>query len=208
MFLVEAKTLFVEALLATFSSAYPDDRFKDLWVSIEYPDKEANYPGIWVDFQATQPVRSMGINHEEYTDPLDPDNKAYPITRYSFAGVMSMTVVAMTSLERDTLTDEVAKIVAFGKEHETYAEFHAQMENNDLINIRMNFDEINIGGSSETPGTPWATDDIIYEATVSVNLEGDFAYLPALGTLVLLSQIVVIPYTIPPGDPTSPGGWM
>lgn len=172
MFLVNTKTLLIEALRETFDASYPTQQFRDIWVSMEYPIEEANYPGIWVDFIPTQPLQIAGINHTEWSDPgLGGGRRKNG--RWRFAGQFALTCVAMTSLQRDRLVDEVVQLLAFGQETDSTARFRSMLEGNDLIALSCQWDTFGLGGKAETPGTPWGTDDVVYEMTVSFDCQGE-----------------------------------
>ncbi len=62
MYLVSLKTLLVESLKGTFTQSYPEPDFRSLHVTLEYPTKQAEYPGIWVDYEpAGARRRALGI---------------------------------------------------------------------------------------------------------------------------------------------------
>lgn len=204
MFLTAAKTLFIEATKRTFDADYPDKDLRTAHVSMEYPTLEAHYPGIWVDFTPTVDLQVAGIGHREFTDP-GPSGGVREVTRWRFAGILSLTVAALTSLQRDRMCDELVKVMAFGQQHAARAEFRNYIENNDLIAMQMQWDKFSLTGKSEAPGTPWGTDDIIYEITITVDCQGEIVSDASDFTLVPLSAVVMAPRPDeapppPPGD--------
>jgi hypothetical protein len=202
MFLQAVNTLLMEALQNTFDAEYPTADFRGLWVSMEYPADRANYPGIWVDFETTADLQIAGIGHTEYTVPEGRFNVRRKTTRWRFAGMATFTVAAMTSLERARLADELVRVLAFGSEDPATSDFRSYIEHNDLIATQMQWDKFSLNGKAETPGTPWGTDDVIYEITVTVDCQGEFISDGTSGTLVPLSAIVItdtVDDTIPAG---------
>lgn len=197
MFLTHAKTLLVRATKGVFDQDYPEADFRGLWVSMEYPAEEANYPGIWVGFTPTAPLQVAGIGHREYTDPAA-DGTVRALTKWRFAGVATFTIAALTSLERDRLLDAMVQVIAFGLDNPATAEFKQTLDLNDLIGVQMNWDQFQITGLDENQGTPWGTDEVIYEGTVGVDCQGEFASSATSGTLVPLSGITVAEYA--PGE--------
>ncbi len=133
---------------------------------------------------------------------LDDDGDLRVGTRFKFEGTASFTIVALTSLERDRFYDEVIRVLAFGNENPYTNQFRQVLEDNDLIAVNAKFDEISVGGNASAPGTPWGTDEIIYETTVSLDLVGEFVADPVAQALVLLSAIIVTPVV----DLTTPTG--
>ncbi len=184
-YLRNLKTTLVEALRRTFNATYPDERLRKLLVSIEYPVKAQDYPSIWVDFDSSAPLRTAGIAHQE----MDEDDNA--ILRWRFEGDASYTIVAMSSLERDRIFDELVRVLAFSRAHDYLSPFRDFVETNDFIAMNMNFDEIEIHGTAAAPGTPWDTDEVIYEVTVSMHLIGEFVTDIGTGNLVRLSKIII-----------------
>jgi hypothetical protein len=202
MFMVPLLTLLVESLNRTFDADYPTERFRGLWVSLEYPAAQSNYPGIWVDFQPSTDMQSAGIGHMEFTAPAG-DGTVHSFTRWRYAGMVQLTCVALTSLERATLLDEVIKTVAFGLENPGRAEFIRHMESNDLVACNLQRDKIDLTTKGEAQGTPWGTDEVIYEQTIAIDCEGEFVSDGATGSLIPLSAITF--YELSPGDPPPPG---
>lgn len=196
-FLVPLKTLLVEAWQKTFDGEYIEEDFRGLHVSIEYPARKQDYPGIWVDFTPTG-IEIAGVSHVEYEEGVDFEGFR-PHTRWVYDGTAEFTIATMTSLERDRLFDEMTRVLAFGREDESTAEFRAYIEDNEFVACNMDFDQFSVQGMAATPGTPWQTDDIIYEVTISTRCFGEFVSDSKSLTLVPLSAIVVQPQG--PGDP-------
>jgi hypothetical protein len=199
VFIYPLKTAIIEALTATFDANYPEANFRQVAVSLEYPMAKEAYPGIWVDFTPTQPVQSAGINHVEYI--RDEDGGIRRTTKFRYAGTIQMTCVALTSLERDRLIDEVLKVLAFGLLNPDRAVFRQTLIANDLVACDPQWDKFAIGGKDESQGTPWGTNEVVYEQTASMDCTGDFYPDPDALVLVPLSKIEVFPYvegTTPP----------
>ncbi len=207
MYLAELKTLLVVALRDVFDTNYPEADFRETHVGIEWPDEEAHYPAIWVDFEPTGPLEIAGVDHHEvHTDPITGD--LHQGTRWRFKGLATYTIVALKSLERDRLFDELVKTLAFGTENPERAGFRRMIEDNDLIACNFSFDRITQSGTAASPGTPWGTDEIVYEVTLSMECVGEFVSDDAAGALIALSEIVTYPYTELEGDPRPGVGWV
>jgi hypothetical protein len=199
MYITPVKTILTEALKQTFDASYPEPDFRNVHIDIEYPVDEQDYPSIWIDYEDTQDLTRAGVAHIETVDPvLHTSRPAF--TRMRFQGYISMTVVAMTSLERDRLFDEVVRVVAFGNEDATLGRFRSYINNNDLIAFNIDTDRIQPRGSAAAPGTPWSTDELMYERTLNVGMIGEFIPDLATGTLVNISKIVMIPTVDTTGD--------
>lgn len=211
MFLAETKASFVKGLRDTFDANYPEADFQGLRVSAEYPVGEQDYPGIWVDFNVVS-LRRAGIAHEEYvevTDPVTLATSTHAVQRFRFTGTTQLTVVALTSLERERLFDEVVKVVAFGSTNDTErGALRDYIENGDLVAMSVDWDEFSVGGMAAVPGTPWGTDEIIYEATITIETIGEFISDPSTASLASLSAVTTFPYKEGDPDPTEGGGWV
>lgn len=198
MYLVPLKTLLTDAMRRTFDGDYLNEQFRDLHVSIEFPDDRQHYPGLWVDYEPSGELERMGIGHYEY----DGSTTGRRYTRWKFQGHATYTIAALTSLERDLLYDEVVRVMAFGNEAESTSEFRAYIESNDLIACNFDFDQIDTRGSAASPGTPWGTDEIIYEITVAMEVIGEFVSDSMSATLLPLSAIETLAFTLREGDPS------
>lgn len=211
MYIHPLKTLLIEALQGTFDSQYPVQEWQGLRIGMEYPVDVQNYPSVWVDYDDTQPLMKASIRHEETTDP-DTGNPTAPFTRWRFAGYISLTAVALTSLQRDRVFDELVAVVATSIEDPLRGRFAATIANNDLIAANIQTDKLQPRGAAAAPGTPWSTDELIYERTLNIEIIGEFYALPGTSTLVNLSKILITPSqditgaTTPDGNPvTVPG---
>lgn len=188
-YLTLLKTLNVQALKAVLNDTYPTADFRGVHVSIEYPVDKVNYPGIWVDYTDSGDLLVAGVDHKEYVQAIAGDSSGgyEPYTRWKYSGYVSYTVAALTSTERDRLYDELVRIFAFGSLNPLLATFRNTIESNPFIAANMNFDKISPQGNAATPGTPWGTDEIIYERTINMEIIGEFISDNTAGTLAALS---------------------
>jgi hypothetical protein len=192
VYVAPLKTLLNEALHTTFDVSYPVPEFRGVHIGLEYPVDAQGYPSVWIDFEDTQPVLRAGIGHLEYVNPNDGTTPVAPFTRWRFQGYVSLTAVALTSLERDRLYDELVRVVAFSNEDGIVGRFKSTIASNDLIAATLNTDKIEGRGNSAVPGTPWGTDEIMYEKSLNLELIGEFVPDPVAGVLVNLSRITMI----------------
>lgn len=206
MYLVPLKTLLVEAVKNQFGTAYPEADFRSIHVSIEYPVDPQEVPSVWVDYDDTAPLQIAGVHHREFSEP-GPDGARRRFTRWKFAGTISFTVVALSSLERDRLYDELIRVIAFDSTTDDVGQFRAYIENNDLIALNINFDTIAVRGNAAAPGTPWGTDEMMYERSIQLDCLGEFTSAGATEALVALSEIRVYERSNdePDDHPDTPG---
>lgn len=202
--MTELKASMVKAARNTFDADYPPDpanadiSFANLWVDIEFPVERQHYPSMWVDFDPTKELQIAGIDHREYTDD------GHLVLRWRFEGHVTYTILALTSLERDRLFDEMVKVIAFGRDNPDLSTFRSYIESNPLIATDFDWDQIGVTGTAATPGTPWGTDEMIYETTIQMEVVGEFVSDPATAVLVPLSAISLIPYSDREADPGFP----
>lgn len=199
----------------TFDSDYVEPDFRNIKVSIEFPVASADYPSIWVGFDPEGQLEIVGVGHEE--SDADPDaGSVRRYTRWSFQGHATFTAVALSSLERDRLHDEIVRVIAFGTEVPQTSEFRSRIESNEFLAVNCDFDQIAVLALTQSPGTPWNTDDMIYEVTISIECFGEFVSDGFTQTLVRLSEIALMPYAAGDPDPVPPPdgsddaseGWM
>lgn len=152
---------------------------------------QADYPGIWVNYDDTDELTIAGIGHTEYVEVGD---ALVPVTRWRFAGTVTLTAAALSSLERDRLFDEMVKVLAFARYKESISEFRNIVEGNDLVAMNANFDKLRPSGDNAAPGTPWNTDEMIYEKSISLDLIGEFVSEPDTLIPVPLRLIKVFGY--------------
>jgi len=184
MYMRVLKTALVEALRRTFSADYDVPLLRDLHVSLEYPIHEQEYPSIWVTYEDAAPLSIAGVAHVE----TDTEGRRY--TRWAFQGYATLTIAALSSQELDTIYDEVVRVIAFSRENEYRSTFRNHVEANDLVAMNMDFDTIEPRGFAAAPGTPWGSDEIIYERGMALQIIGEFVSNPFDGDLVPLSKVI------------------
>ncbi|WP_281711851.1 hypothetical protein [Dermacoccus nishinomiyaensis] len=200
MFLQRTKTAFVDALRAVFTETYPEREFRDLSISIEYPIERESYPTIWVNFTPMGQIQGAGVGHEEITlgQTKSPDGSVDHLmkrhTRFTFEGVVTFTVVALTSREKDALFDQMQRVLMAGTESRLTRAFRDRLESSTFIAITPTYENVDVSGDSASPGSPWGGEsDVIYEISLSMHTFGEFYVDPEASEIVELSRIVVHP---------------
>lgn len=192
MYITRVKALGIEALQAAFDNQYPVAEFRGLRASLEYPVQSVDLPQVWVRYSDTNPLRQSGVAHVEDVHPVS-GGRVPPYTRWRFEGSWEFVVVALSSVERDRLYDELIATIAWSGFDTVRGRFRSYLEHNDLIDLTLRTDEIESTGESAEPGTPWGTDEVLYERTLNVDMIGDFVPDPQTGVIVPLSKIQVVP---------------
>jgi hypothetical protein len=205
LYLTVLKAAVVEALDATFTSEYPNPDFRSVYSSIEYPVDKANYPGIWVQYEDDAELSVAGIGHIE--SAIVPAASGVPAqfeqwTRWRFFGTVTLTIVALSSLERDRLYDEVVRTFAFAKQNPLLSPFRTKIEQNDFVAMNANFDDLRPFGDNAGPGTPWNTEEILYEKSISFNLQGEFTGDVSSTDYIQLAKVEIQSYVEGQSEPT------
>lgn len=207
MYRVALKTAVVEALASVFTDSHPNLDFRGNnkpLVSIEYPMLESHYPALWVQYADDSEITIAGIGHTEQV--VDEANEVVgTASRWKFAGAVTITVAALSSQERDRLFDEVVRIFVGARFNPALSSFRQRIESNDLVAINANFDDIEPFGDASPMGTPWGTDEIIYEVSLRFDVIGEFVTDILLTELVPLSQVKFIDYVEGSPEPDWPG---
>jgi hypothetical protein len=137
-------------------------------IDMEYPIQKESYPGIWVQFSFSEIVQA-GIGHE--------------VREFQFKGRVTLTIVALTSLERDRLADAVITMLAFSrppemvitnpsKDTKQFRQLIASLAENPYVSLTINHDQIVPGGQAMTTGVPWDEEIPGYEDTYSFDILG------------------------------------
>lgn len=154
-------------------------------IDMEYPVKEEKYPGIWVQF-SYRDLKPQSINRDPfYTE----EDQTYRL--WSFSGTVTMTLVGLTSLERDRMSDSLIRMFAFNELHSSNNDFWKSLKSQDLLRLSINRDQLRPGGQTTNIGTPWDSDQLVYEDSYSFELQGEFASDIVTADLVRLREIIV-----------------
>lgn len=198
--------VWVEALRAVFD----DNPRLPLTVTTEFPMKETEYPALWVNLALQGDVRNVGIGHVEHVEGSAP-GLVQEAFRWQFGGMIEITLGAMGNLERYRMLDEVMRTLAVARmDQNAEGVLRSHVERNGLVGQNVVWESVTVGGFAESPGTPWGTDDVVYECTLTIEIEGEFLVLPGTGDLVPLTSVVLTPMLPeePAGSPPGSDGWV
>jgi hypothetical protein len=150
-------------------------------------------PSVWVDFE-TALLHIAGIDYTET------DLAGNLVTRWRFEGHASFTVVALSNNERDLIYDQLVSLVAFSAQSEEPGPFRQAVEQGSLIAAQWSFDTVEARGQGAAPGTPWGTDEVVYEQGMAIQVVGEFVSSPVTRALVDLREIRVLAQPLIPGS--------
>lgn len=172
-------------------------------VDLEYPVAVEQYPGIWVQFSLTK-LQQSGIGHEWVED----DGSV--IRQWYQDGAVQLTIVALTSIERDRIADMLISYFAFSRpsaDAPTMSPLYRELAENPYVSMTVNSDQLSPGGQSVTIGTPWDPDRLAYEDNYRFTLHGEFqSVLPPNGEPVRLRAVRVATKT--QASTILPGQWI
>lgn len=191
MFKLAAKVAIVEALRELYDSNYSLD-VKPKTVDIEYAEREEQWPFVYVEFNPTE-IRWMGIDPDRYIPSGVASEPWTRIRKGHFSGTFTFTVLTLTSEERDRMWDQLVQLFLMGRLHEQTNDFFEKIESHDLIAMTIMEGTVDPVGTSVNPGTPWGTEQLTYEASLSVNAIGQFYASDFSQNLIAISQVESYP---------------
>lgn len=164
---IEVKRAIVQAFRTTFHAAdFYSELLKKSNITIEYPTTPEQYPAIIVGFKEQQ-LRSAGIGH------AITDNNNLVYTEWVFIGEITLDIMALTSVDRDYISDAVINLLSFGRV-EGYS-FRQYVEENNSVNMILNVGSILPTGENTMSGASWGlTDTRVYQCGYSFGVFGQF----------------------------------
>lgn len=184
-------------------------------VSIEYPTEQTDYPGVWVQF-SIETLQRAGLAMQNLTQV---DGEWGPISEWMFTGRITLSIAALSSKDRDRLSDTVVSALAFsrppdlvirkpGVDAEQNRGLITALNNNPYVAMTLNTDTIVSGGQTVTGGTPWAPTILLYEDNYAVTCQGQFNIRYAYDGAYTLVAINVVQSTSATGPEYNPAQWL
>ncbi len=154
-----------------------------VYIDLDYPMQQVQYPGIWVQFAVTK-LNRAGIGHEITVQNPDTGKWSF-IQEWMFMGRITLTICALKSIDRDRLADALIANIAFARTPELLLTMPqadtkqnrsliTALDENPYVAMTLNTDTIIPGGQSVSMGTPWKDDLLTYEDNYSFDLVGEF----------------------------------
>lgn len=169
-------------------------------VDLEYPNTPETYPAIWVQFSLRK-MQISGLGHQWTTETGE------IVQQWSYDGEVTLTIVAMTSIERDRIGDMLISYFAFSRvaaADTNQPSLYRSLADNPYVAMVINSDQMTPGGQSTNLGVPWNPDQLAYEDNFKFELYGEFQSVhdPKLGgsTLRAIKVVPTVEYrSITPG---------
>ena len=190
----------ITALNATLDELYqdPSDAVRRVVgnVEMEYPLEVVKYPGIWVQFSFTE-IRRAALDEVHYRMETLPSGESFARRTMTgfFKGSVSLSIVALSTVERDKIADALVNLFLFADVDDLSDRFFDSMASDDYIRITANKGQLRPRGQSTSVGAPWDPNVVVYEDGYSFDIQGQF-YSRRVGArteLVRLREIVVEP---------------
>lgn len=200
----------VQAFRAALTGASFTTANSQVHVDMEYPLEKVHYPGVWVQFSLSE-LAPAGHGHQQRD--LETGNLMQTMT---YSGRVTLTLVALSSKERDRLSDQIINILSFSRVAspnvltengfaESYSTLYEEFDKNPYISITINSDKPRPMGQSVSVGTPWHSDTLVYEDAYAFDVIGQFMLVTENEGLYRLRRID-IDKKIAPREPEGDDG--
>lgn len=158
-------------------------------ITMEYPLHEGEWPAMWIGFSFRK-LTDTSINDIRYHGTVGNESE-YKL--WNFEGNASVTILALSSLERDRISDSFIRMFAFHDLHGSNNIFWSSMESQPYTMLHSAKSELKPMGQTDGPGiaVPWDSSLLGYADSYSFDLNGQFASNVYSGKLVRLSDILI-----------------
>lgn len=207
------KEALVEGLKPVFAN-HADPLFQETKVTIETPFDEARFPSIVVRFYERQ-IKNAGVGHFEFFPDPDAMGRYIKYKHLFYSGDVEFAIYALSSIERDLLSDSLVQILAMGDiEAYTNAFLQRIYNSNDpaaldhMVNI--NTDVISGFGETQVPA-PWQPEDVlVYQTAYRIGVFGEvYSRTPEtdITNYGIIEKVDVFPYMPVDGEPVPDPNW-
>jgi hypothetical protein len=191
------------------------------YIDLEYPLKETEYPGIWVQFTVTQFVPS-GLGNEYLVQTIIDGNPVWtPIASFHFEGEIVLSLVALKNLDRDRMADAISTSLVASRTPEVYLTqpgydtrqnraFLTALMSNPTVSLTPNFASLKSGGQGAEMGAPWQPDIMVYTDSYTFSLIGETQIKYLHDGSYILSRVDYVPTvvdSIADAYPPAPEQW-
>lgn len=216
----------VDALRAVFEE-HPDELLQDTKVRLQTSFEEADYPVIVVSYRESDVVDS-GVGHYERVE--HEGGGWYRRRRKRYHGTLVFTVYALSTLDRDIISDALVETIMMPTVHAYTDYFMSRIYHVEeferlkglpagTLGTAHYFNFINLGNQKLTAGgesavpAPWGAEDVlIYQTSYSIPVMGEVLSLPPNVFYTLIEEVRQYPYVggidpIPTGT-VDPAPWV
>lgn len=172
------KRAFIVALRELLTGTSLSDGENSVKVDMEYPMEKTQYPAIFVQFSFRQ-IRPSGVDTVIYQS-----EEGEYVREWHFEGSVTLQIFALSSLERDRISDAFIEDFAFAsppdetivmssKQAKKTSLAHA-LSQNPYVSMTVDQGQLKPGGQSTSVGVPWDENQLCYEDRFSFDIIGDF----------------------------------
>lgn len=170
---MEVKRSVVTAFQAVFNNQetyFPGYKSSELLtnshITIEYPQRPEQYPSLIIGFQERS-LKSAGISHIDYYDENNIAQKWY------FEGLITLEIFALTSMDRDFISDSVVNMLSFGRVMNV--PFRKIIESEARVDLQLSIGSLEPIAEQTMSGVSWGlTDQRIYTVGYNFGCLGTF----------------------------------
>lgn len=170
-------------------------------IDLEYPYEKQHYPGVWVQFSFSS-LNDMGVGHR-----IDETEKTYT-REWEFSGRVTLTILALSSLDRDRISDWIVSTYAFSSlpgEQEVLEEslntpLLKALNESPYVRLSLKSGSLTPAGQSTSVGVPWDPDQLVYGDAFSFDIYGSFEAYIERGTYRLRRIDIHPELSLKPGD--------
>lgn len=230
---IKYKTYIKESLVQALSSVFhshPDVILQEKTkVGIDFPLTETEYPSVVIRFYERQ-INNAGVGHIEHFEDQDNAGQYIPYKHYLYQGDIEFAVYALSSYDRDIISDSIVQTLTMGQLEAYTNQFFNRIyspSSNPAENeggaydpsidhmINLNTDQISGFGETQVQ-VPWESEDqLVYQTSYRVAIHGEFySRTPVDQSFGLVTEAEQFPYepdigeTVPDPNPDDPAPWV
>ena len=191
------KRAFIVALRELLTGTSLSNGENALQIDMEYPMEKTQYPAIFVQFSFST-LRPSGVDPVIYQS-----EEGEYVREWHFEGRVTLQIFALSSLERDRISDAFIEDFAFAsppdetiirlpKQKQKTSLAHA-LSQNPYVSMTVDQGQLRPGGQSTSVGVPWDENQLCYEDRFSFDIIGDFQSIWAPDGTYRLKRIDIEP---------------
>lgn len=206
------KAVLIESLQTIFA-AHPDPLLSDAHVDVDFSFKEAHYPSVIIRFYERD-IHNAGVGHVEWFE-TDISGQFHRYKHYLYAGDIEFAVYALSSYDRDLVSDTLVDILAMGElstwSNELLRRLYYTDSTEDPITVdhmvTLNTDQIQ--GFGETQAlAPWGPEDVmVYQTAYRVAVRGEIYSRQPVTQYGLVTDVQTFPYDPTDGEAVPDPDW-
>jgi hypothetical protein len=170
---MEVKRSVVSAFQAVFNNqetyfpGYPSSKLlTESHITIEYPQRPEQYPSMIIGFQE-RVLKQAGIAHIDVISENTIKQKWY------FEGLITIEIFALTSMDRDFISDSVVNMLSFGRVMNV--PFRQKIEAEANVDLQVSLGSLEPIAEQTMSGASWGlTDQRIYTVGYNFGCIGSF----------------------------------